>query len=134
MALLLTSVAILTAGHTVDTTARQADILEERRRMNNGLSSNASPTRHTRRLSDHVLIAFHHACDQGNIEAARRLLDVLEFMVRRPRPSPDGRERRAKESLVAAHERLWLIQHQGASADSVKGANPPQDVGHAGRS
>ena len=83
--------------------------------MNNGLSSNASPTRHKRRLSDHVLIAFHHACDQGNIEAARRLLDVLEFMVRRPRPSPDGRERRAKESLVAAHERLWLIQHQEAS-------------------
>ena len=44
----------------------------------------ASPARYTRRLSDHVLIAFHHACDQGDIEVARRLLDVLEFMVRRP--------------------------------------------------
>ena len=102
MALLLTSVAILTAGHTVDTTARQADILEERRRMNNGLSSNASPTRHTRRLSDHVLIAFTTPAIR-EYQAAPRLLDVLEFMVRRPRPSPDGRERRAKESLVAAH-------------------------------
>jgi hypothetical protein len=79
--------------------------------MNNSLSSNVSPVRHTRRLSDHVLIAFHHACDQGDIEAARRLLDVLEFMMRRPRSSPDGRERRAKESLVAAHERLWHVQH-----------------------
>ena len=102
--------------------------------MNNSLSSNASPTRYTRRLSDHVLIAFHHACDQGDIEAARRLLDVLEFMVRRPPRGPGGGERRAKESLVAAHERLWHIQHQEASADSVKGANPPHDVGHAGRS
>jgi hypothetical protein len=100
--------------------------------MNSNFLSNAPPTRHTRRLSDHVLIAFHHACDQGNIEAARRLLGVLEFMVRRPRPSPDGRERRAKESLVAAHERLWLIQHPEAFeyADSVKGANSLVEGGH----
>jgi len=38
------------------------------------------PARYTRRLSDHVLIAFHHACDQGDIEVARCRLDVLEFM------------------------------------------------------
>jgi hypothetical protein len=69
------------------------------------------PSRRTRRLSDHVLIAFHHACDQSNIETARSLLDVLEFMVRRPRPSADGRERRAEESLVTAHERLWHMQY-----------------------
>ena len=71
----------------------------------------ASPVRYARRLSDHVLIAFHHACDQGDIEAARRLLDVLEFMVRRPPRGPGSGERRAKESLVAAHERLWHVQH-----------------------
>jgi hypothetical protein len=70
-----------------------------------------SPVRYTRRLSDHMLIAFHHACDQGDIEVARCLLDVLEFMVRRPWSSQDARERRAKESLVAAHERLWHMQH-----------------------
>jgi hypothetical protein len=104
--------------------------------MNNSLSSNASPTRYARRLSDHVLIAFHHACDQGDIEAARRLLDVLEFMVRRPPRGPGGGERRTKESLVAAHERLWHIQHPEAFeyADSVKGANPPHDVGQVARS
>ena len=72
----------------------------------------ASPVRYTRRLSDHVLIAFHHACDQGDIEVARCLLDVLEFMVRRPSRGPRGRERRAEESLVAAYERLWHIQHR----------------------
>jgi hypothetical protein len=102
--------------------------------MNNSLSSNAPSTRYTRRLSDHVLIAFHHACDQGNIEAARRLLDVLEFMVRRQRLSLDGRERRAQESLVAAHERLWHIQRPEAFADSIGGANPLSDGGYVARS
>ena len=72
-----------------------------------------SPIRYTRRLSDHVLIAFHHACDQDDIEVARSLLDVLEFMARRRR-TPGGRERRAEENLVAAYERLWHIQHREA--------------------
>jgi hypothetical protein len=67
--------------------------------------------RYTRRLSDKILIAFHHACDQGDVEVARQLLDVLEFMTTRPASLPDGKDRRAKESLVAAHERLWQIRH-----------------------
>ena len=64
-----------------------------------------------RRLSDDVLVAFHHACDQGDIEVARGLLKVLEFMMRRPTTAPDGNERRAWGSLIAAHERLWEIMH-----------------------
>jgi hypothetical protein len=32
----------------------------------------------TRRLSDHILRAFHHACDQGDLEVEERLLAVLE--------------------------------------------------------
>jgi hypothetical protein len=67
--------------------------------------------RYTRRLSDKILIAFHHACDQRDIEVARQLLDVLEFMTKRPASLPDSRDRRAKESLVAAYERLWQIRH-----------------------
>ena len=70
-----------------------------------------SSPRYTRRLSDKILIAFHHACDQANIKVAAELLDVLEFMTMRPVSLPDGRDRRAKESLVAAHERLWQIRH-----------------------
>jgi hypothetical protein len=69
------------------------------------------PSRYARRLSDKILIAFHHACDQADIEAAGQLLDVLEFMIKRPVSLSDGRDRRAKESLVAAHERLWLLRH-----------------------
>jgi hypothetical protein len=67
--------------------------------------------RFTRRLSDKILVAFHQACDQGELEVAKQLLEVLESMATRPVRPPDGRDRRAKESLVAAHERLWHIRH-----------------------
>ena len=67
--------------------------------------------RHTRRLPDKVLVAFHHACDTADLEAAEHLLRVLELMMSR-RPAPgDGNRRRAMESLVAAHERLWHLRH-----------------------
>jgi hypothetical protein len=64
-----------------------------------------------RRLSDTILIAFHQACDQPDIEVAWELLNVLEFMAMRQPKLPAGVERRAQESLVAAHERLWQIRH-----------------------
>jgi hypothetical protein len=68
--------------------------------------------RHTRRLSDEIAIAFHRACDGGDVEVAALLLEVLEFMLKRPPRLPWGMEdRRAQESLVAAHERLWQIRH-----------------------
>ncbi len=67
--------------------------------------------RYSRRLSDKILIAFHHACDQGDYEIAEKLLHVLEHMLtRRPSPS-EGNRRRTIESLVAAHERLWMLRH-----------------------
>jgi hypothetical protein len=68
----------------------------------------APPQRYTRRLSDKILIAFHQACDQDDIEVARCLLRVLECMAKRPPPSTD---RRLKETLTAALERLWHLQH-----------------------
>jgi hypothetical protein len=71
----------------------------------------APEPRSVRRLSDKILVAFHHACDQGDIEAAGQLVGVLDFMSRRTPNLPTGRDRRAKESLVAAHERLWHIRH-----------------------
>jgi hypothetical protein len=39
------------------------------------------------------------------------LLYVLAFMINRTPDLPAGRERRAKESLVAAHERLWQLRN-----------------------
>ncbi len=67
--------------------------------------------RHTRRLSDKILVAFHHACDVMDLEVAEQLLRLLETMTtRRPRPE-DGNRRRSIEGLVAAHERLWHLRH-----------------------
>lgn len=70
-----------------------------------------APPRYSRRLSDKILIAFHHACDQGDFEVAEQLLHVLEMMLTRRPLTPDGTRRRNMESLVAAHERLWHLRH-----------------------
>jgi hypothetical protein len=79
-----------------------------------GRSAAAQP-RHTRRLSDKILIAFHHACDQGDFEVAEDLLRILEMMLTRRPVSPDVNRRKNMESLVAAHERLWLLRHPEAN-------------------
>jgi hypothetical protein len=70
----------------------------------------ARPRRH-RRLSDHVMIAFHFACDQGDLEVAQQLIVILEHMLRRA--PPEGRPERLLDAqpLVAAHERLWSLRH-----------------------
>ena len=70
--------------------------------------------RYSRRLYDKVLIAFHHACDQGDFEVAEQLLHILEMMLTRRPLTPDGTRRRNMESLVAAHERLWHLRHPNA--------------------
>ena len=66
--------------------------------------------KHTRRLSDKILIAFHHACDQRELVTARALLQVLEDVLGRPYETGDGR-RQGFDGLVAAHERLWHLCH-----------------------
>jgi hypothetical protein len=62
-----------------------------------------------RRLSDKILIAFHHAGEQRDFEVAEQLLQVFEVMLaRRPDPmAPDRRRQQNRESLVAAYEWLW---------------------------
>ena len=77
------------------------------------LTASGAP-RYSRRLSDKILIAFHHACDQSDFEVAEQLLQVLEMMVTRRPLSPDGTRRRNMESLVEAHERLWHLRHPNA--------------------
>jgi hypothetical protein len=75
---------------------------------------------HSRRLSDKILIAFHFACDQRDFEVADRLLSILEGITPGTRLMSAPRyRRRAHETLVAAHERLWQLRH------------PPEDVRRA---
>lgn len=74
-------------------------------------SSPAGLPRHTRRLPDKVLVAFHHACDTMDLEVAEQLLRVLELMLTRRPTSVETNRRRSMESLVAAYERLWHLRH-----------------------
>jgi len=74
----------------------------------------AGVPRLTRRLSDKILIAFHHACDQSDFEVANDLLVILEKMLKRPAFGSDTNRRKSIESLVAAHERLWMLRHPEA--------------------
>jgi hypothetical protein len=78
-------------------------------------SGTGGAPRYSRRLSDKILIAFHHACDQADFEVAQQLLQVLEMMLTRRPQTPDGTRRRNMESLVAAHERLWHLRHPHTS-------------------
>jgi hypothetical protein len=69
------------------------------------------PNRKQRRLSDHVLIAFHFACDQGDLETADQLIAILERLLRRPPPAGHSERRTEPGPLVAALERLWTLRH-----------------------
>jgi hypothetical protein len=73
-----------------------------------------APIRKHRRLSDHIVIAFHFACDQGDIEVAGRLLGILERMVLGPPPIGRTERRSDIQSLVAVFERLWTVRHPEA--------------------
>jgi len=72
---------------------------------------------YAQRLTDKIMAAFQHACDESNTEIAAHLLDVLEYILSRPPYLPAGWERRAKENLVAAHERLWALRHPQHAAE-----------------
>ena len=73
----------------------------------------APAQRHSRRLSDKILVAFHHACDQGDLEVADQLLRILEAYITRRPLTADGNRRRKLDNLVAAHERLWHLRRVG---------------------
>jgi hypothetical protein len=76
-----------------------------------GAKASAGAPRYSRRLSDKILLAFHHACDQGDYEIAEQLLHILETMLTRRTVPPEANRRKSIESLVAAHERLWHLRH-----------------------
>jgi hypothetical protein len=67
--------------------------------------------RHTRRLSDKILVAFHQACDTAELDVAEQLLGILEKMMSKRPTANEGNRRRNMESLVAAFERLWHLRH-----------------------
>jgi hypothetical protein len=98
-----------TTTWTAGTTGQQVSHAEDD--IGREQSGPAGAPRYSRRLSDKILIAFHHACDQSDFEVAEQLLHILEMMLTRRPLTPDGTRRRNMESLVAAHERLWHLRH-----------------------
>lgn len=99
------------------------DIVQERQApspASTGTPPSTGAPRYSRRLSDKILLAFHHACDQGDLEVAEQLLHVLEMMLIRRPLTPEGGRRRNMESLVAAHERLWHLRHPTADLDQFR--------------
>ncbi len=78
-------------------------------------NANAAP-RQGRRLSDKILVAFHHACDAQDLIVAEQLLKTLEIMLTRRGVPAEQNRRKSLESLVAAHERLWHLRHREGQA------------------
>lgn len=75
-------------------------------------AATGSAPRQGRRLSDKILVAFHHACDAQDLAVAEQLLKTLETMLTRRGVPAEQNRRRSLESLVAAHERLWHLRHR----------------------
>ena len=84
-------------------------------------SAPIEPQREKRRLSDKILTAFHQACDQEDIVVAWELLQLLDAMAMQWSGDVGGQQRRRRDNLVAAHERLWVLRHpKGPAIDFDK--------------
>ena len=76
----------------------------------------AEALKYQRRLTDKILIAFHHACEEREFATADQLLKTLEALLDRRSSHPNQDRRKIIESLVGAHFRLLeLKQHAQAS-------------------
>src|SRR5580692_7467539 len=113
-------------GTTIGETASQAEEGSGRE----GGSSGAP--RYTRRLSDKILIAFHHACDQADFEVAEQLLHILEMMLTRRPLTPDGTRRRNMEvwwrrmsACGTCAIRTRTIPERSTVAPAPPGIRPP---------
>jgi len=77
-----------------------------------------------RRLSDKVLIAFHHACDKRDILTAEDLLATLGRLIARPMLDEVHDRRKIAETQADANYRLWDIKRQEAQAPNAVDADP----------
>jgi hypothetical protein len=78
--------------------------------------------RYGRRLSDKILIAFHHACDKQDVETAEDLLATLSRIIARPAPSEMYNRRKIAETQADANYRLWDLRRQEMPGTRMSGA------------
>jgi len=94
------------------------DIVLKDRRLGAGLDPAFG-----RRLSDKVMLAFHQACDQDDLDVAQKLMGVLEFLWLRDLDEPWGR-RRNVNYLVPSRDRLrHVIYRAEQRARAIAAAN-----------
>jgi hypothetical protein len=65
----------------------------------------------TKSLSDHVIIAFHRACDHSDLGLAKGLLDIVDSMQGWAPVYDEPRSQHDMEILVGAHQRLWNLRN-----------------------
>lgn len=86
--------------------------------MSNAQTPTGDQERYSRRLSDKIQAAFDHACDEGELEVAADLLQILELVLLRTPPRPERRES-VVAPLLASHERLWHLKAVRAKAEAA---------------
>jgi len=74
----------------------------------------AEALKYGRRLTDKILIAFHHACDKQDILAAEDLLWTLDRLIARPVLTEGPDRRKIVETFVDANYRLGDIKRHAA--------------------
>ena len=72
----------------------------------------AEALKYQRRLTDKILVAFHHACEEREFVTADQLLRTLESLLDRRNAHPNQDRRKVIESLVGAHFRLLELKQQ----------------------
>jgi hypothetical protein len=66
-------------------------------------------------MSDRILAAFGHACEQDDLEVAALLLTEFERVVTRKPITLDTDGRREMADLISAHRRLWQLLRPNAT-------------------
>ena len=77
--------------------------------------STAEALKYGRRLSDKILVAFHHACDVRDIQTAEELLGTLDRLIKRPTSAEGHNPRKVGETLIDANYRLWELRQNKLS-------------------
>jgi hypothetical protein len=67
------------------------------------------PRVYSRRLSDKMLVAFDHACDEGKLDAAAELLEIAKTILLRE-PAAQSDRRKAVDLITKRQERLSQLR------------------------
>ncbi len=90
-----------------------------------GSPATAEALRYGRRLTDKILIAFHHACGTADISTAEDLLGALGRLIARPVAAISYDRRRVVETLADANYRLWDLKRQHVPSPGADAPQPP---------